>query len=145
MPLIDFPMVESEIRIPRVLEHLGHPGLVRESPSGEYRGGCLLHGLSGKASRIFAVDPSGQRWYCHRCKIGGSVIDLWRETHPGLDAFGAALELCAQFIGFVPYQKKREQMRGTIAERSASERSGIPSSGPAPSQAVPDRHDLREE
>ena len=144
MARINFALICDEVPVNRLLSILGKP-LGKRERSGEYRGACPIHGSGSAKPRSFAVSPDGRKWYCHRCKIGGGVIDLFRELNPGLSQWQAGFRLAHLALGRIPLIVPEERRRGTIQERSEEEKASTPSSGPRPSQAVPDRVDLRQE
>lgn len=60
-----------------------------ETP-GKTRVNCVLPGHNNDTSRDMYVDPTGSKFYCHKCKKGGDVIKLIQLTQ-GLN-FGAAID-----------------------------------------------------
>lgn len=105
---IDFKLVR-EICSLRVFLHW--QGWVPTHIDGEQlRGPCLFHASSNPKSRSMAVKGTG--WYCHKCKMGGDVIDLackMRLVNP----YEAALALCAEFKTSVPWIRDSGTGRGT--------------------------------
>lgn len=99
MPGIDFKAIRNTISIADVLDKIGWRG--RTCYSGETRGPCPIHGQRSARSRSFAVDLKRSVWFCHGCKRGGDVIDLWAALH-GLATYEAALQLCESFMVHVP-------------------------------------------
>ncbi len=116
MPSIDYDRLKAEIPLARLLDHLGWTHRY-VSEKGFRRGRCPLHGGSSTRSRSFSADLATNSWYCHRCKVGGSVIDLWQRLHPGLELHAAAADLAHTLIGAPPLLAPRGTGRGTVRER----------------------------
>ncbi len=89
---IDFVAVRQLVPLRTVLGRCGVE-LHREGRA-TLRGGCPIHGSSSQRSRSLAV--TGDEWYCHHCRIGGDVTDLWRAL-TGLPLIQAAADLCQTF------------------------------------------------
>lgn len=101
MPGIDFARVKAENHI---LDYLYRSGWKENSRVGtEYRGPCPIHGSScPERSRTFVVNAQAAEWYCHKCKLGGSVLDLAAYIH-GTSIYIAALQVCGQLTNPVPF------------------------------------------
>jgi DNA primase len=110
MPYIDYGWLRLAVPIGNVLCRMGWRR--RTQKNHEARGPCPFHNLIGDKSRSFAVDLAADKWYCHRCKIGGDVIDLYA-TWKGLGAYEAALALCEEFHLKIPYFSPRASENGT--------------------------------
>lgn len=108
MPSIDYATIKSEVQLMQALRLLGW------EPSGwataQLRGPCPVHHSAGARSRIFAVDLIARSWYCHRCRLGGSVLDLWAAVH-GLTLYDAAVHLCRAAQVPVPYLGRSKRRR----------------------------------
>jgi hypothetical protein len=89
MPSIHYPTLKSLISVPRALELLQFRAYKRGGANG--RGPCPVH--KGSGGRFSTFTFTSVEWYCHKCKRGGSVIDLWMRVK-GLSCYAAALDLC---------------------------------------------------
>lgn len=56
------------------LEEYGHT-------AEEWRGRCPFHESSSRRSRSFAVSIHLRKWFCHKCKDCGDLIDLYALLH----------------------------------------------------------------
>lgn len=107
MPSLDFESIKRAITIDEVMSLIGWKGQLE--PRGTERGPCPVHGSKNPKSRSFCV--TGQEWYCHGCKQGGGVLELYRLVCQK-PIYEATLELCER-LGrpayhlprFVPPQK----------------------------------------
>ncbi|MCI0464548.1 MAG: CHC2 zinc finger domain-containing protein [Gemmataceae bacterium] len=107
-PPIDFSALKREVRIDQVLHLLGWQFHRIKGP--QARGPCPIHHSHSPKSTPFAVHYGRQRWYCHICKDGGDVVDLWAKAH-GLDLYAAAVDLCGALGVPVPYLPKDKAAR----------------------------------
>lgn len=89
MPSIDYPALKSLISVPRALKLLDWRPWKSCGDTG--RGGCPIH--KGQGGRFSTFTFTSVEWYCHKCKCGGSVLDLWMRVK-GLPLYAAALDLC---------------------------------------------------
>lgn len=101
MPFLDIPAIKRDVRLFAVLDHIGWKAAT--SKGGSHRGACPLHSDDNHRSRIFVV--TGEDWYCHKCKVGGGALELWKRYYKQ-DTYTAALDLCKQ-LGLVAYQLQR--------------------------------------
>ena len=90
VPSLDYDRIKSEIKLREVLDHLGWRPIW--SCGERRRGPCPIHGSTSERSRIFAV--SGDRWFCHKCKVGGGWLELWMRIYK-LSVYPATLNACA--------------------------------------------------
>lgn len=95
---IDFRRICEQVSARQVLDRIGWVPQWRSAEKA--RGPCPLHGSSSPRSRSLATDGPG--WYCHKCRRCGDSVALYAALG-GLDMYGAALELCAEFGLDVPY------------------------------------------
>ena len=103
MPGVDFNLLRSEIQIQQVLDLLGFQPSTRSTS--QLRGPCPIHRSSSKHSRSFSVSLTKQRFYCHRCRAHGNVLELWAAVHEQ-DIYRAALELCTALGRDVPWVRR---------------------------------------
>jgi hypothetical protein len=89
---IDFADLRDQVTCHRVLASEGW--VATSDRSSTVRGPCPLHRSRSHRSRSLAL--TGPHWYCHYCKRGGDVIDLWAELH-GLPLLEAAHDLAERF------------------------------------------------
>lgn len=89
MPSIDFAALKELVSVRRALELLWWRPVRRAG--GQLRGPCPVHGSKRPGADTFAA--AEREWYCHKCKRGGSVIDLWAGVR-SLPLYEAALDLC---------------------------------------------------
>ena len=103
MPGVDYYAVRSVVSIDDVLN------LLSWSPSGgwgeQLRGPCPVHGSSSPDSRTFSVNTAIGRYYCHKCKSGGNVIELWAAVN-GMSIYAAAINLCNSLGIDVPWIRR---------------------------------------
>jgi DNA primase len=108
MPSIDYSAVKTLVTLDRALGILGwRPN---QDDGYEWRGYCPKHALPNDHSKSFWCRPKAGWWYCHVCKRGGSVIDLYMMVH-GFTVREAAIELCARAGLTVPYIARRTARR----------------------------------
>jgi DNA primase len=122
MPLIDFAEVRRLVPILQLLDWLDWKPVSRHVGQ-RYRGPCPVHGGRSRHSRSLAVEAKAGKWYCHKCRCGGDVIDLYARVM-ATDLPSAARELCLQFGHDVP--TIRGTGRGTVPTSRAG-RNGSPS------------------
>lgn len=72
------------------LEEYGHN-------SEQWRGRCPFHRSTSRRSRSFSVSLTLRKFFCHKCKESGDLIDLWAELHQ-IDLHRAALDLANRFL-----------------------------------------------
>jgi len=89
---IDFAKVKEQLTCKRVLMSEGWQAVSEFRDT--VRGPCPLHRSRSKRSRSMAL--TGPVWYCHYCKRGGDVIDLWAEMR-SLTLLEAAHDLVNRF------------------------------------------------
>lgn len=106
MAFLDIPAIKTEATLARLLDKIGWRPT--SSVAGERRGPCPIHASNSPRSRSFAV--KGEAWYCHKCKTGGDVIDLWRALHPG-PLYESIVSLVAD-LGTTLYCQRREGWLG---------------------------------
>jgi hypothetical protein len=101
MPSIDFETVKRFISVVKALGMWGWRGRVYWWPN--HRGQCpLCAGTDPYRPPFWATE---ERWYCHKCKTGGDVIDLWRALHI-MTWREAAVDLCRSTGLSVPYKQR---------------------------------------
>lgn len=93
MPYLDYRFIRLAVPIQNVLNMMGWRR--RTLKCGTARGPCPFHSGPLDKSRSFAVNYDTDRWYCHRCKDGGDVIDLYARWK-GLGTYEAAVKLCEE-------------------------------------------------
>ena len=92
--MIDFKLLNSQLPVRRVLDALG---LRCHSVYGtHWRGKCPIHQSGSVVSRSFEVFLGQGRYYCHKCKATGDLINLWAHVR-GLRVFDAARQLEKEF------------------------------------------------
>jgi transposase len=93
---IDFAHLKKQLRLARVLEHLGLAGRLRGSGP-QRRCACPIHRADGRG-RTFSVNLEENVFHCFdaRCGKQGDVIDLWAELHQ-MNLRAAALDLVRTF------------------------------------------------
>ena len=90
------------------------------------RGWCPLHSNSASTGDSFHVHTTSGQWFCHKCKVGGSVLDLaCRLTR--LDLAGAARQVCETMAVAIPFvqlmerrRRPRERGRGRVGGRGGA-------------------------
>lgn len=102
MPSVDLRALKAAVSVPRALSLLGWKAKCWNST--RHRGPCVIH-ASRPGSRIMSVTHS--HWYCHKCKVGGDVLDLWMRVRGIYEIVALAVDLCAQAGLDVPYQRFR--------------------------------------
>lgn len=92
--MIDFKALNRNLPTLQVIQSLG---LKAHSWTCErWRGRCPFHDAKSKRSRSLKVDLCIRKWHCHRCKLGGDLIDLWAGVR-GITPYRAAVELTRHF------------------------------------------------
>lgn len=109
MPSVDFAEVKRLISLEEYMTYLGWKAC-RNEPTA-CRGACPLHKSENPKTRCLAVNFHRRVWFCHKCQIGGDVIDLHAGIH-NLDIHAAAVDLCRLFQVSAPENKERR--RGTV-------------------------------
>lgn len=89
---VSFAEVKRCVRVEQVLALLSWRYVRRNLH--QLRGPCPIHKSSTSRSCVFSVNLTRDVWYCHKCKTGGDVIDLYARAK-GISTHDAALELCA--------------------------------------------------
>jgi hypothetical protein len=98
--LLDFAAIKANCPLHDLLSFIGWRPL--RSYNGQERGKCPLHASNRSRSYSFAVQ--GDRWYCHRCKVGGDVFELWGRIYHQAP-YKAAVELCKTLGRPIFYQR----------------------------------------
>lgn len=93
---IDFKMLQNEVKLDDVLSLLGHNPRKVEN---RLRWICVRCS-TGPDDNVCAYDFGTRKWYCHRCKCGGDVIDLYAHAK-GMRAMQAAHEIVEK-LGIAP-------------------------------------------
>lgn len=89
IPSIDYHRVKQLVTLGEVVQLLGIPWT---RLSGHVvRGPCLA--CSHPDRRACRFDGWENLWYCHRCKVGGSALDLYAKVKR-LSIQETAIELC---------------------------------------------------
>ncbi len=115
MPSVNFAAVRAAISVPRALGIIGWRAV--SWGSDHHRGPCPIH---GSASRSRSMSVCSRVWYCHKCKIGGDVLDLWARLTGVWDWPCVAVDLCRRAGVQVPYQRFR-RARAKRARRQQEE------------------------
>jgi len=100
MPGIDFHRLRAEITIEQVLSQLGFQPCSRSR--NQLRGPCPVHRSTNQGSRIFSVNVSSGRYYCHKCHSKGNALELWAAVHQ-LPIYDAAIDLCQALGHEIPW------------------------------------------
>ncbi len=103
MPGIDFHVLRREITRQQVLDQIGFPTTHREGD--QLRGPCPVHGSTSQRSRVFSVNLSEGRYYCHQCKSHGNPLELYAAVKK-TDGYRAAIDLCHVLGRNVPWIKR---------------------------------------
>ncbi len=85
-------LVEEKLGVK--LEHSGHG----------WHGICPFHGGTSKTAFVVYEQDDPQRWYCHRCGIGGDAIALV-EKWQTFDDLKDTLEYLADYVGMKPEER----------------------------------------
>lgn len=102
MASVDFLEIKAAIPLSWALAALGWRG--HSCWGDNRRGPCLVNGCTNrKRQPMWACND---KWYCHKCRIGGDVLDLWSRVH-GLPLMAACYDLCGAFGMEVPYIPRR--------------------------------------
>lgn len=118
MPAIDLHEVVASVRLLDALALLRWPG--RGLWGDNHRGPCPVRGCIHRYRQPFWC--CNERWYCHKCKQGGDVLDLWAAVN-GMSLFEAARDLCRAFALDVPYLPRgARKPRGGRKPRPAANR-----------------------
>ena len=103
MPGIDFDGVRREITMQQVLDEIGFR--VTHQEGDQLRGPCPVHGSTSKNGRVFSVNLSAQRYYCHKCKSHGNHLELYAAVHQ-TTLYQAAVDLCHAMGQDVPWIRR---------------------------------------
>ena len=103
MPGVDFDVLRREITMQQVLNELGFQAI--HCDGDQLRGPCPVHGSSSKQSRVFSVNLSEGRYYCHKCKSHGNQLELYA-TARNTTVYQAAVDLCHALGRDVPWIKR---------------------------------------
>ncbi len=122
---VDFEAVKQQVTILGALKLLGWSW--SHIKGKQARGPCPVHGSGSTKSRSLAVDLERGSWYCHSCKRGGSVIDLWAAVN-GLPIYEAAIALCHAVNLPVPLLPRRRARLPAVFVRTVK-RNGQGGSG----------------
>ena len=106
MPSLDFDAIKRDIPMDDVLFLLDWHWVWARAPV--KRGPCPVHKSSTVQSRSLVI--TDQVWYCHKCKRGGDVLELYAQV-VGKPIYEATLELCAR-LGRHAYCLRRPLLRG---------------------------------
>lgn len=71
----------------------------------QLRGRCPIH--EGENASAFVVFLDTQRWYCHRCRLGGDVLDLSEMAERHGDTWTAMLSLAQRYGVELPTKPER--------------------------------------
>jgi DNA primase len=100
MPGVDFSVLRREITMQQVLDLLDFQAT---SHSGDQlHGPCPVHGSTSAGSRVFSVNLSRGRYYCHKCESQGNQLELWSAVRK-LPLYDAAVDLCGILGREVPW------------------------------------------
>lgn len=92
--MLDFKVLNRQLSALAVIRSLGLEA--DTCTRHKWRGRCPFHQSGNLRSRSLAVDLQLRAWYCHRCKVGGDLIDLWAGVR-GIGLYRAAEELLRTF------------------------------------------------
>ena len=104
MPSIDYQAIKDSYPLGLVLQRVWGIVAVRRDRGGSH-GRCPVCGSSPRSETLSWTD---RLWYCHRCCVGGSVIDLYARVF-GLPIYAAAAELGRRMDGRGCWQRYRGQ------------------------------------
>ena len=96
---VNFGQVRKMFTIEEVLEKLGWQPIRRRGS--QLRGDCPVCGNG----RVFSVNIETGRFFCHRCKTRGNVLELWMAV-TNLSIYEAAIDLCNTFSRALPRVKR---------------------------------------
>jgi hypothetical protein len=80
MPGVDFDVLRGEITMQQVLDEIGFRATHRDGD--QLRGMCPVHGSTSENSRVFSVNLSTRRYYCHKCKSHGNQFECRLSHNP---------------------------------------------------------------
>ena len=100
MPGVDFDVLCKEITMQQVLDEIGFQAIHRNGD--QLRGPCPVHGSTSKHSRVFSVNLSQGRYYCHKCKSRGNQLELFAAVRD-TTVYQAAIDLCQAMGRNVPW------------------------------------------
>lgn len=103
MPGVDFEVLRREITMQQVLDEIGFKPTHRNGD--QLYGPCPIHGTTSEDSRVFSVNFSKGRYYCHQCKSYGNPLELYAAVHD-MTIYQAAIELCSVLDRDVPWIKR---------------------------------------
>lgn len=103
MASVDFAALAALVSPRQVLDLVGWRP-VRHARDGEH-GRCPM--CSSAASRSDVLSCTARHWYCHRCCVGGSALQLYQRIDPQESAYLAARALCARLGVPCPYKPRR--------------------------------------
>jgi transposase-like protein len=103
MPGVDFDVLRREVTMQQVLNELGFQAI--HCDDDQLRGPCPVHGSSSKHSRVFSVNLSEGRYYCHKCKSHGNQLELYAVAR-NTTVYQAAVDLCRALGRDVPWIKR---------------------------------------
>ena len=100
MPGVDFSVLRREITMQQVLDLLNFQATSRSGDP--LHGPCPVHGSTSAGSRVFSVNLSRGRYYCHKCESQGNQLELWSAVRE-IPLYDAAVDLCGMFGREVPW------------------------------------------
>ena len=100
MPGVDFSVLRREITMQQVLDLLEFQATSRSGD--QLHGPCPVHGSTSAGSRVFSVNLSRGRYYCHKCESQGNQLELWSAVQK-LPLYDAAVDLCGILGREVPW------------------------------------------
>lgn len=100
MPSVDYDELRRIVPLETALNLIDFQETRRRTQGGEQlRGRCPLPGCDSADG--FAANLRVGRWYCHKCKASGRVLDLW-QCHRQMRLFDASIDLCEVLLIPVP-------------------------------------------
>jgi hypothetical protein len=105
VPGIDYNRLRAAIRMEQVLDLLHFQPTQRGRM--QWYGACPLHEASPhesriKRSRVFSVNVTTGRYYCHKCHSYGNALELWAAAIK-LPLHPASIELCKRLGLPIPW------------------------------------------
>lgn len=105
MPYVDIQTIKGQVSCLELMQLRGWREVWK---CGEiHRGQCPFHVSFSRRPRTFVCAPTW--WYCHRCKTGGDVIDLYAALHALTfpDALAALGKLAPDAVSARPRRPRR--------------------------------------
>lgn len=106
MASIDYVALKQQYTVAQVLAQVWGITALRRDRGGSH-GRCPMCGHSPRSDTLSWTE---REWYCHRCCVGGSIIDLYARVFR-VAVYDAARELSCRMGGRPPWTHRRAANR----------------------------------